>query len=395
MHRRTLLIAAANVSLGALLAACGANPATDTPKPAASSSPAATTAPTTTPQASTAAAASRVSTAQASPDVFATLHAGDATHFAQIDAQTRTAASAVSGTAQTTVKAAFSYIPNVQFAPVYMADAKGRFAAEGLKVQYDYGTTTDFMTLVARGDRDFLDASGDEVALARAQGLPVVYVAAVYQQYPICIFAPKGKGLTDAQSLTKLKVGLPGKFGSTYIGYKAILYANKIDESKVNAQEIGFTQAQSVQAGKVDAAVGFTNNEPVQLKAQGVDVDVLKVSDVYNLPSAGIVTSERMLADHPETVRAFLRGLLAGMRDTQADPKGAFAEVLKIVPEAAKDAPVQQQVLGATIELSGDPTKYGAIDPAAWTRMATFLKETALVKGDPKPEEMYTTKFLG
>jgi len=100
-----------------------------------------------------------------------------------------------------------------------------------------------------------LDADGgDEVALARAQGLPVVYIAAVYQQYPIAIFAPKGKGLTDAQSLTKLKVGLPGKFGSTYIGYKAILYANKIDESNVNAVEIGFTQAQSVQQGKVDAA---------------------------------------------------------------------------------------------------------------------------------------------
>jgi NitT/TauT family transport system substrate-binding protein len=158
--------------------------------------------------------------------------------------------------------------------------------------------------------------------------------------------------------------------------------------------EIGFTQAQSVQQGKVDAAVGFTNNDLVQLKAQGVEVDALRVSDVYNLPAPGIATSEKMLADHPDTVRAFLRALIAGMRDTQADPKGAFAEVLKIVPEAANSAAVQQQVLGATIDLCGDPAKYGAIDPAAWTRMATFMKETALVKGDPKPEEMYTTKFL-
>lgn len=364
MHRRTLLIAAANASIGALLAACGAANATATPN---------ATAPAT--------AAARATTAPAASSVTGA-------------ASTTTAASAVSGQSLTTVKVAFSYIPNVQFANFYMADARGRFAAEGLKTQYDYGTTTDYMQLVARGERDFLDASGDEVALARAQGLPVVYIAAVYQQYPIVVFAPKGKGLTDAQSLTKLKVGLPGKFGSTYIGYKAILYANKIDEAKVNAVEIGFTQAQSVQAGKVDAAIGFANNEPVQLRAQGVDVDVLKVSDIYNLPSAGIVTSEKMLADHPETVRAFLRALIAGMRDTQADPKGAFAEVLKIVPEAASSAAVQQQVLAATIELCGDPAKYGAIDPAAWTRMATFLKETALVKGDPKPEEMFSTKFL-
>jgi NitT/TauT family transport system substrate-binding protein len=360
MHRRTLLIAAANASIGALLAACGSSSATATPN-------------------ATALPATRAATTAAGTTSAAS---------------TTGASSAAAGTPLTTTKLAISYIPNVQFAQFYVADAKGRFAAEGLKVAYDYGTTTDYMTLLARGERDFLDASGDEVALARAQGLPVVYVAAVYQQYPIAIFAPKGKGLTDAQSLTKLKVGLPGKYGSTYIGYKAILYANKIDESSVNAVEIGFTQAQSVQQGKVDAAVGFTNNDLVQMKAQGVDVDALRVSDVYNLPAPGIATSEKMLADHPDTVRAFLRALIAGMRDTQADPKGAFAEVLKIVPEAANSAAVQQQVLGATIDLCGDPAKYGAIDPAAWTRMATFMKETALVKGDPKPEEMYSTKFL-
>jgi NitT/TauT family transport system substrate-binding protein len=373
MRRRALLATAIGTSLSALLAACGSSSATATPN--ATAKP--TTAPTTAPAANTTTAATSAPSA------------------------TTAAASAPSGTAAastgkplTTVKVAFSYIPNVQFAPFYVADAKGRFAAEGLKTEYDYGTTTDFMSLVARGDRDFLDASGDEVALARAQGLPVVYVAAVYQKYPVCIFAPKGKGLTDPQALTKLKVGLPGKFGSTYIGYKAILYANKIDEAKVNAQEIGFTQAQSVQAGKVDAAVGFTNNEPIQVKAMGIDIDLLDVASIYNLPSAGIVTNEKMLAEKPEVVRAFLRALIAGMRDTQAEPKGAFDEVLKVVPEAAKTADIQQQVLAATIALSGDPAKYGQIDPAAWTRMATFMKETALVKGDPKPEEMYTTKFL-
>jgi len=360
MRRRTLLVAAANASLSALLAACGSSRATATPNAPASGATRAASAPAATPGA----------------------------------ASTTAAPSAASGRSLTTVKVSFSYIPNVQFAQFYMADAKGRFAAEGIKAQFDYGSSTDLMQLTARGDRDFLNASGDEVALARAQGLPVVYVASVYQQYPIAVFAPKGKGLTDAQSLTKLKVGIPSRNGANYIGLKAILYANKIDESKVNLQEIGFSQVQSVQQGKVDAGIGYLNNEPVQLRAQGVDVDVLRVADVYNLPSAGIVTSEKMLADHPDTVRAFLRAMIAGMRDTQADPKGAFAEVLKIVPEAAKSADVQQQVLAATIDLSGNPAKYGTIDPAAWTRMATFMKETALVKGDPKPEEMYTTKFL-
>jgi NitT/TauT family transport system substrate-binding protein len=361
MRRRLFLVTAANASLGALLAACGGSSTNATPNATA---PVATTVP--------------IGTTAASPA-----------------ASTTTAPPVVSGKPLTNVKVAFSYIPNVQFAQFYMADVRGRFAAEGLKAQFDYGSSSDLMQLTARGERDFLNASGDEVALARAQGVPVVYVAAVYQQYPIAVFAPKGKGLTDAQSLTKLKVGIPSRNGANYIGLKAILYANKIDEAKVNLQEVGFSQAQSIAQGKVDAGVGYVNNDVVQLKAQGIDADVLRVADVYNLPSAGVVTSEKMLAEHPETVRAFLRALIAGMHDTQADPKGAFVEVLKIVPEAAKSADVQQQVLAATIDLCGDPAKYGAIDPVAWTRMTTFMKETALVKGDPKPEEMFSTKYVG
>lgn len=354
LNRRAVLLAAANASLGALLAACGA-----------SGTPGATTAPI---------AIAPAATTTAPPPA---------------------ASAAVTASKQpTTVRLAFSYIPNVQFAAFYVADARGRFAAEGITAQFDYGSLTDLMQLTARGERDFLNASGDEVALARAQGLPVVYIAAVYQQYPIAVFAPKGKGLTDAQSLTKLKIGIPSRNGANYIGLKAILYANKIDEGRVDLQEIGFSQAQSVMQGKVDAGIGYLNNEPVQLKAMGVDVDVLKVADVYNLPAAGIITSEKMLAEKPDVVRGFLRGLLAGMRDTQADPQAAFAEVLKLVPEAQKTADVQRQVLSATIALSGDPATYGAIDPAAWTRMATFMKETALIKGDPKPEAMYTTTFL-
>lgn len=348
MDRRTLLLGTASIAASALLAACGADAA--------------------------------VPTATARP--VATTGVGAAS------------APAMATRAPVPVRAAFSYIPNVQFAPFYVADANGHFAREGLQVAYEYGSTTDFMTLVARGERDFLNASGDEVILARAKGLPVVYIAAIYQQYPVAVFAPGGKGLTDAQSLTKLRVGLPGFFGATYIGYKAILYAAKIDEKAVNAQEIGFTQVQSVQAGKVDAAVGYTNNEPVQLRATGATVDTLRVSDVYNLPSAGIVTSETLLRERPEVARGFLRGLIAGMRDTQRDPAAAFAQVLKVVPEATKTADVQRQVLAATTELSGDPAKYGAIDPALWPRAITFMRDTGLLKADVKPETMYAAQYL-
>jgi len=377
MQRRTFLIATTTAATAALLAACGASQSTATSQ-SGSGAALSLASPTAVPVVPT-----MTGRASVTPAPVTTTGAGVASAPAMTGAK-----------APVPVKASFSYIPNVQFAPFYVAEANARFTTNGVQPVFDYGTTTDFMTLVARGDRDFLNASGDEVILARANGLPVVYVMAIYQQYPVAIFAPKGKGLTEPGALTKLKIGLPGFFGATYIGYKAILYANKIDEKTVNAQDIGFTQVTSVMAGKVDAAVGYANNEPVQLAAAGTPIEQLRVSDIYNLPSAGVVTNEKLLKERPEVVRGFLRGLLAGMRDTQADPKAAFATVLRIVPEAAKGADVQQQVLAATVALSGDPAKYGAIDPALWPRAVGFMKDTGLLKGDPKPEDMFSAQYL-
>jgi NitT/TauT family transport system substrate-binding protein len=79
------------------------------------------------------------------------------------------------------------YLPSVQYAPFYIADQRGYFADEGLELEFDYAFETDGVALVGAGELPFSLASGEQVLLARQQGLPIVYVMGWWQDFPVAI----------------------------------------------------------------------------------------------------------------------------------------------------------------------------------------------------------------
>lgn len=286
------------------------------------------------------------------------------------------------------------FVPNVQFAPLYVAQAKGFFAEEGLEVNLEHGYEHDFVSLTAQGDRQFAIASGDQVILARAQGLPVVYVMKWYQRFPVAVMALAEMGIDSPEKLAGHSVGIPGLFGASYVGWEALAYAVGLDETDISLESIGFTQSEAISQGQVDAAVVYVANEPVQLTQAGMDVDIIQVSDYIDLVSNGLITNETVIQENPDLVRRLVRATLRGVEYTIAHPDEAFDIARQAVPEITdEDAPTQRAVLEVSIDLWRSD-QLGVSDPQAWSDSAEFMLDTGLIETPVDVETLYTNEFI-
>ncbi len=286
----------------------------------------------------------------------------------------------------TPVILSMGFVPNVQFAPFYVAVDKGYFAKNGLTVEFDYGMENDLLQLVGTGKRQFVVGSGDQVILARSQGLPVVYVTNWYRRFPVVVFALDD--LDWPADLVGKTVGLPGLFGASYIGWQALLNATHTPAERVNVETIGFTQAEAVAAGKVDAM-----NEPIRLRQEGYTPTVIEVADYIDLVANGIITNETTIAENPDLVQRVVRASLMGLRDTISNPDEAFEITLNYVPEAGEHREAQLAVLEKSIEY-WKADRLGYSDQAAWEASQQFLKDIGLIEETTDVNEMFTNRFV-
>jgi len=290
-----------------------------------------------------------------------------------------------------TIRLPMGFIADPQYAPFYVAKELGYFADEGFDVEFDYSPETDGMALVGAGELPFAIVSGEQVILARAQELPVVYIFEWFQRFPIAVISKAATGIEKPADLAGREVGLPGFFGASYVGYAGLLAANGLSQDDVIASDIGFTQVETLLSDQVEAVVGYANNEPLQLANLGEEVNVIYVADSADLVANGIITNEETIAQQPELVEAFIRATLRGLKETIADPAAAF-EISKKFVEGLDDS--RLNVLEASVELWQAET-LGQSELSSWQETQQALIDIGFLDAPLADlEEIFSNDFV-
>lgn len=294
----------------------------------------------------------------------------------------------------TKVKLPVGYIPNVQFAPLYVAIEKGFYAEENIQVDIDYSMENDNTVLTATNEIQFAVVSGEQVLMARAQEMPVVYVMAWYQQYPVGIAAKTSSGIQSLTDLRGKKLGLPGLYGASYIGAVAMLQSAGLKESDLTLDSIGYNQVEVLMQDKDDAVVVYIANEPVQLDKMGEDIVLFKTSDSVQLVGNGLITNEKTLNDNPALVAKMVVATLKGIQYAADHPDEAYEICKKYVTDLDEsDRDLQMQVLKNSIELwKGE--RMGYSNPQAWQNMQSILLEMGLMPKEVDLSYAFTNEFV-
>jgi len=292
------------------------------------------------------------------------------------------------------IRLSMGFIPNVQYAPFYVAVDKGYYLENGIEVEFDYSLETDGVTLVGSDDLQFALVSGEQVLLARVQDLPIVYIMAWWQEYPVGVVAKSEQGIQTPQDLAGKRIGLPGLFGANYIGLRALLNEAGLGEDDVILDSIGFNQVEALATDQDQAVVIYANNEPIQLDALGYEIDLIQVADYVQLASNGLISNEKTISENPDLVRRMVEASLRGLADTLANPDEAFEISKKYVENLDQaDQSVQREVLTASLRF-WETDRLGHSNAAAWENMQSILLDMGLLSQPLNVDQAYTNEFV-
>lgn len=292
------------------------------------------------------------------------------------------------------VTVTLDWTPNTNHTGLYVAKELGYFKELGLDVEIVQPGQNTTDQVVASGNSQFGISYQENVVLARAQGIPLVSLAAVIQHNTSGFASLKSAGITSPAQFEGKRYGSWDSPSELAI-LKTVMEDSGADFSKL--QVVSGVYDFFTTIGK-DADIEWIYDAwtGVEARNKGVELNYIPLKDlnpVFDYYTPVIICNETLLQTDPEMVRNFMAAVSKGYEYCIAEPVKAADVLLKHVPEL--DAELVRNSQGYLApEYKSDAPKWGYQKNEVWRRFIDWAFDNRIIDTSVISEKAFTNDYL-
>ena len=306
-----------------------------------------------------------------------------------------TSTSTGAGAGLRTVKIILDWTPNTNHTGLYAAVAKGFYAKHGLNVKIVQPGQSDPAALVAADKVPFGVGYQEALTEARAEGAPLVSLAAVIQHNTSGFASPADRGLTRPRDYAGHTYGSYG--GAIEVPMlKSIMASDGGDSSRVKTVSVGDADFLTATKRGIDLAWIYYGWDGINAELHNQPLNIQYVRDydkALDFYTPIIMTNEHEISSDPALVSAFVAATSEGYTWAAQHPADAAAVLLKAVPDLDA-ALVTRSQAWLSPRYQADAARWGEQKPAVWSNFATWLYQHKILKSAVDVSTAYTNTFL-
>lgn len=280
------------------------------------------------------------------------------------------------------------------FIPWVLAQQRGYYAAEGLKVTFQSGRGgVDVAKQVGAGNAQIGGAIGDTPIVARSQGIPVKAVAIIGGGSLTNLVV--AEGIEGPKALKGKTVTVLAYQDTTFYALLGMLGSGGITRNDLNVIAAGPTGIwQQFAQGKADAFAGPVD-WAVNAKDAGKKLRILRADQYFPSFAQAIIASDDMIQKRPDLIRKLVKATLRGLDDVMKQGKAVVPDYVAGNPSFKGKEQYVEEVIALYNEYTWRGQKVlGEMDEKRLEQVQNFyVKEGIVPKASPLGD-LYTNQFV-
>jgi ABC-type nitrate/sulfonate/bicarbonate transport system substrate-binding protein len=289
------------------------------------------------------------------------------------------------------------WVPNTNHTGIFVAQSKGFFEQSGLEVDIIQPGEVYAEQAVAGGAADFGVSFQEQVTLVRADGVPIVSIAAIIQHNTSGFASREELGVETPADWNGLRYG---SFGNPFEEptLRVIMGCAGGDYEALEIVDTGYSDPLALlDERQIDLAWIFYAWQGIQAELQNIDLDVVMLEDWFDcIPdyyTPVLITSEDTINERPRVVEAFLTAISLGYQFAIENPDEAAGILLEAAPELDQDL-VHASQNWLSPRYQSNAAQWGVQEFSVWENYSQWMDQYDIIPNSIDAASAFTNDFL-